>query len=544
MSAVAANAVASLDRLFEAACRSDQPGYVAGVAKDGQLLYRRAFGLASIEHAVANTPATRMRIGSTTKHFTSLGILLLAEDGKLEPDAKLRTYLPELTSAMGEPTLRQLMNHMSGVRDPLEVTAFFLTEGLYPKLSVDIVYRWSQRFSRMNFPPGERWAYSNIGYTLLSFVIERVSGKTLTEFLRDRIFVPLGMIDTALQMDDMKIVPGIASFHMPDAKGGYTRGIYPSELLGSGGIVSTVDDMLRWMAHLRQPDIVGRPETWAQFRNRPHFNSGGESDYCLGLMRQSHGGAELVHHAGATLGTTCMMLTVPEHALDIIVMSNRMDSDPTALSMRIAEAVLGEPLRTKPSAAPLAGRDFLVGRYFSAKSGMLAELGAHGEQLSVSISKGPAIPATQRDGGLLADSPIGPVTLNVGTVPPTGKLERVEISNCGVRETFERLPDEPPSPQSLADDVAGGYVMEDFDTPVDIVLEEQSLFIDLRSRYQLARLKLEPLSSEVLIFSGSTLGLPLAGTVVLERDRDSRVSGFFLTTGRTWNLHFSRRVDQ
>jgi CubicO group peptidase (beta-lactamase class C family) len=544
MSAVSAEVVASLDRLFEAACRSDQPGYVAGVAKDGKLLYRRAFGLASIEHAVANTPATRMRIGSTTKHFTSLAILLLAEDGKLDADTKLRTYLPELTGAMGEPTLRQLMNHMGGIRDPLEVTAFFLTEGLYPKLSVDIVYRWSQRFSRMNFPPGERWAYSNIGYTLLSFVIERVSGKTLSEFLHERIFVPLGMVDTALQMDDMKIVPGIASFHMPDAKGGYSRGIYPSELLGSGGIVSTVDDMLRWMAHLRQPDIVGRPETWAQFRSRPRFNSGGESDYCIGLMRQDHGGPELVHHAGATLGATCMMLTVPERALDMIVMSNRMDSDPTGLSMRIAEVVLGEPLRVKPSAAPLAGRDFLTGRYFSAKSGMLAELGAHGEQLSVSISKGPAIPATARAEGLLADSPIGPVTLNLGTLPPPAKLARIEISNCGIREIFERLPDEPPSPPSLAGDLTGSYVMEDFDTPVDIVIEEQSLFIDLRSRYQPVRLKLEPLSSEVLFFAGSTLGLPLAGTVVLERDRDTRVSGFSLTTGRTWNLHFSRRVDQ
>jgi len=539
MSVAASDAVAALDRLFEAACRSDQPGYVVGVTKDGAVLYRRAFGLASIEHAVANTPTTRMRIGSTTKHFTSLALMLLAEDGKLDLDAPLRSCLPELTGPVGEPTLRQLMNHMSGIRDPLDTTAFFLTEGLYPKLSIDTIYRWSQRYSRMNHPPGERWAYSNMGYNLLSFAIERVSGQTLAAFMQNRIFAPLGMVDSALLPDDMRVVPGLASFHTPSPAGGFNRGIYPCELLGGGGIASTVDDMLRWMAHLRRPGIVGSPQTWALFQTRPRFTSGVESDYCMGLMRQRHRGPELVHHSGGTLGATCMMLTVPEHALDIIIMSNRMDSDPMGLSIRIAEFMLGDAMRPRVPGAALEGRESLPGRYLGTKSGLLVEIGAQGGHLSLSIAAGPAVPAIENEGGLCAESLIGPVVLHTVALLQE-KPERIELSNCGEREVFERLPVAPPAVESIVEGLVGRYRLADFDTPVDIVFEDQVLSIDLLSRYQSTRLRLEPLSGEVLRLSSAFLGIPFSGTVVLERDGKGGVSGFFLTSPRTWNLYFRR----
>src|ERR1700712_1498519 len=107
--------VAALDDVFQAVNRSDAPGVVVGVALHGKPVYRKAFGLASIEHGVANTPWTRMRIGSTSKHFTCLAALLLVEDGKLDLDAGVRTWLPELPEMTEEPTLRQFMTHTSGL---------------------------------------------------------------------------------------------------------------------------------------------------------------------------------------------------------------------------------------------------------------------------------------------------------------------------------------------------------------------------------------------------------------------------------------------
>src|SRR5580698_9960137 len=110
-----------LDALFAPWNRTDEPGLVVAVAKDGAVIYRRGFGMASLETGAANTPATRMRIGSISKHFTCLLALLLAEDGKLDIDAPIRSYVPELSGPGGDPTLRQLMQHRGGSRCYLDL---------------------------------------------------------------------------------------------------------------------------------------------------------------------------------------------------------------------------------------------------------------------------------------------------------------------------------------------------------------------------------------------------------------------------------------
>jgi D-aminopeptidase len=147
MNTLSAETAAAFDKLLEPSQRSDAPGYVVGVSRNNQTIYRRATGLASVELAVANTVSTRMRIGSVTKQFTGLAVMLLVEDGKLDIDLTVRHYLPELAGPNGSPTLRQLLNHTSGVRDALESVAFFLTEGLFPQIPAGLTHQWSSRFS-------------------------------------------------------------------------------------------------------------------------------------------------------------------------------------------------------------------------------------------------------------------------------------------------------------------------------------------------------------------------------------------------------------
>ena len=162
-----------LDALFAPWNRTDEPGMVVGVVKDGALLYRRGFGMASLEHGAANTPATRMRIGSITKHFTCLLALLLAEEGELDLDQPIRTYIPELTGPGGDPTLRQLMQHRGGSRCYLDLS--FIGHGMStPPVghALEILVRQKSR----NFAPGEAMIYNNGGYHLVSIAIERVGG--------------------------------------------------------------------------------------------------------------------------------------------------------------------------------------------------------------------------------------------------------------------------------------------------------------------------------------------------------------------------------
>jgi D-aminopeptidase len=184
-------ALAAIDALVAPLNRSDAPGLVLGIARHGRLLYRRAVGMASLEMGVALTPTTRMRIASTSKHFTAMAVLLLAEDGLLDVEDAVQKYLPELPqlSANG-PTLRHLLTHTSGWRghDELWAIAHGLTFTL-PGPGLPAMARQSE----LNFEPGTHMVYSNGGYFLLAKIVERVSGQSFNDFLKARLFGPLGM---------------------------------------------------------------------------------------------------------------------------------------------------------------------------------------------------------------------------------------------------------------------------------------------------------------------------------------------------------------
>lgn len=198
--------LAAVDALFAPFGRTDAPGCVVGIALGGRVVYRKAFGLASVQHGVANTPRTRMRIGSTSKHFTCLAALLLAEEGKLDLDAPASVALPDLTlpTLRGMPTLRQFMHHTSGWRCALDLAMLGNGMALMPTGWMPAA---AARQQGVNFAPGTGQIYNNVGYHLLSMAIDRAAGMPLEAFLRERVFVPLGMDDTEGIPSDHTVTP-------------------------------------------------------------------------------------------------------------------------------------------------------------------------------------------------------------------------------------------------------------------------------------------------------------------------------------------------
>ena len=545
------SAVQRLDELFKPWNGASAPGLVVAVAHRGRVIYRRGFGLASIEHAVVNTPATRMRIGSTSKQFAALAAMLLAEEGRLDPEAPILRYLPELKNAAGEPTLRQLMLHTGGVRDPM-VAELLRHRGLLPVLPAGHILAMSQRFRDGNFPPGERMNYSNNGYHLLSLAIERASGKSLGEVLTGHILRPLGMHHTELLPSDMRIVPGLASFHVPLPDGSYRRGIYPTEeLLGAGGMISTVDDMLTWMAHLRSPEKkVGSAATWTQMLQRPRYSSGAEGSYCLGLLRTPYRGVETVQHSGATLGAACQMLTVPEQALDIIIMTNRSDVPAAALANKIIDIVLeGEGLEPPKRPVPAQEHEALLGRWYSPRSHTLLEFIRH--RLEPQSPDVLAVKTHNELSGFLfeVDGVLRKAGYSVETLDirkafanPVASSE-LECSLDGNIESFARMTGEPPSAERIAGYAAGRYRLPDFGIEMELSLKEGRLRLDVLSPYEANHLELEPFSTEVLgsRSTQSVVAQPLPNaTVVLERGSDGAVSGLWLNGNRERNIWFER----
>ncbi len=362
-----------LDALFAPWGRTDEPGLVVGVVKDGRLIYRRAFGLASLEHSVANAPTTRMRIGSISKHFTCLLALLLAEEGRFDLDQPIRAYVPELAGPGGDPTPRQLMQHRGGSRCYLDLG--FIGHGLsLPPLGWPL--KAQARQQGRNFAPGEAMIYNNGGYNLVSIALERVGGAPFEDQLKARLFDVVGMPDTASVPTDHDITPGIATFHTPRRGGRWRRGmVWSDDLRGEGAIISTVDDMLRWMAHLRTRNLFGSPSTWTQLVELPRYADGRVGVYALGLLHGSYRGLDILHHSGGVSGGSSQMLLLPNDGLDVFIMANgAREANPGRLAQQVVDIVLAD--RVGPEAPPLKAEDYQpwLGDWWSAETGMVYSL--------------------------------------------------------------------------------------------------------------------------------------------------------------------------
>ncbi len=540
-----AAALAAIDALVAPFNRSDAPGLVMGIARHGRLLYRRAVGMASLEMGVANTPTTRMRIASTSKHFTAMAVLLLAEDGLLDVDDAVQKHLPELPQlSPNGPTLRHLLTHTSGWRGHDELWA--LAHGLTftrpgPGLPA------MARQSALNFAPGTHMVYSNGGYFLLAKIVERVSGQSFDDFLKARLFGPLGMPDTASVATDLDVVPGLAGLYLPAPGGGWQRGLYPCELDGGGSLVSTVDDMLRWLAHMHGSEkTVGSAKSWALLSAPTTLLSGSEVTYGFGLARHPYRGVEIVHHAGAVLGAQSQMLSVPAHGLDIIVMVNGAAVSPSTLALKVVELLLGDALQ-QPEARPLASAfPSLIGQNYHAPStGSVIGFADVAGKLGMSWQASGAKPLHQGEGKLwlgLQDLPINDLVLDAGDIDPQRAPDTLLLHEGGQPCRFERLPQTVPGIAAVAEQLCGDYTSADLDATARMALTDGTLLLTVHGRHGQHACTLAPMSADVMTLTSTdpVLGQMGHSTLTVEREQ-GRVTGLRLHTLRTRNIHLVRQ---
>lgn len=362
---------AKLDTLMEPFNRSDKPGLVVGVAVGGKPLYRRGFGLANVELPVALTPSMRLRIGSATKQFCCLAIMLLAEAGKLSPDESVRRYIPELHPYADSITLRALMTHTSGMRCSLDIFALTCSIMSRPLPAKEQLKLLAQLHSA-NFESGETFLYSNGGYVLLTEVIARVSGSSFEDFLQAHVLEPIGLFDTAARPLDTTCLANSATLHVANKAGGFDRGVFGPAIGGEGSMVSTVDDMLAWLRHLNQPK-VGSEATWQAMRTPARLHSGASTGYGLGLIFGKHRGLDIVFHTGHVMGGNCQILKAPALDLDLVVMTNVDAIDARAVAAQILDTCVED---LDPVVAH-QGASVPMGRFFAANTGRYLHLIEH-----------------------------------------------------------------------------------------------------------------------------------------------------------------------
>lgn len=316
--------VAGAERAFEKAAKTNPlpaPGCAVGVSLNGESVFEKAFGMAEMEHSVPNTPQTIFESGSVAKQFTAAALVLLQLDGKLKIDDDVRKYIPELPQYDKPITIRHLLNHTAGLRDWGSVMA--LTGAgrgdrvVTQAIALDVIYRQKH----LDFTPGAEYSYSNSGYQLAAEIVERVSKQKFSTFIEERIFKPLGMTNSSWREDFQQIVPGRAqAYSRQGANAPWRLNMPIMNVVGNGGMLTTVGDWLKWNAML-DAKTFGEPFVQA-LETQGVLNDGRKIAYALGVSVGDYRGIKEVTHSGATAGYQTYLARFPERKLSVAVLCN------------------------------------------------------------------------------------------------------------------------------------------------------------------------------------------------------------------------------
>jgi CubicO group peptidase (beta-lactamase class C family) len=323
------------------------PGCAVGVTRQGELVLSKSYGLADLAQRTPIGPETRFYLASLAKQFTAMSIVLLAQDHRLSLDDDIRKWVPEVPSFGPTITLRHLLNHTSGLRDYLTLLAVtgwpsdgMLTEQQFLELIA--------RQRGLNFPPGEQFLYSNTGYALLSIVVKRASGQSLRDFAAARIFAPLGMTHSEFRDDHTSNVPDRAlgyqlvgtSYHLSEPR---------ADVVGDGGMYSTLADLARWDANF-ETGVVGGKEGIALMQRPARLNGTDSIPYALGLTISSYRGLRTLSHSGAYGGYRTTLLRFPDQHTSVITLCNTATA-PASLAQQVATVFLESQMQPQQVAS-------------------------------------------------------------------------------------------------------------------------------------------------------------------------------------------------
>jgi len=327
------------------------PGVSIAVVRDGQVVCSKGYGMANVELSVPATDKTVYQLASVTKTFTAAAIMMLVEKGKLGLDDKISKHLADLPKAWENVTVRQLLNHTSGIKSYTSVRDFLKTarKDCQQREILDLVAK-----EPMDFGPGEKWLYNNTGYFLLGMLIEKVTGKTYGEFLTERIFKPLGMSQTRAN-DLHAIIPNRAQGY--DWEGGVLRNgeyVSPTQPFSAGMLVSSVSDLVKWDAALASEKLL-KKSTLDQMWTPTKTSKGGMATYGFGWQVDKVNGHRLIAHGGGIPGFSTQVSRFADDRLTIIVLTNAGNGSAGALAQGIAGRIV--PALKQKAEVPIADND-------------------------------------------------------------------------------------------------------------------------------------------------------------------------------------------
>lgn len=531
------------DSVFQRFDRTDSPGCALGVYQDGRILYARGYGMASLEHGVALTPRSVLDVGSISKQFTAMAVLMLEKEGKLRLDDPIRKYIPEMPAYADRITIRRALSQTSGLRDLYVMMG--QTGRSFQGDTIDAL-RVITRSAEPNYEPGARYLYTNSGWILAAQAVYRITGKSLAEFAEERIFTPLGMRDTRYLADATTVIPGGAEGYAPRSGpgGGFrlARSTYDGAIVGAGGVHTTIEDFGRWLVNFDSAtvggaDIIRTMTTATMLNDSLPARSGPTQAYAVGLNVGTLRGLPVVSHGGSWAGYRGHFLRFPEQRFAVATFCNLTTSGPDSLARKVAGIYLGD--RMQPDSAEAwvaeltgaAGGDLpatslraLAGAWRNVERGEVRRTRLAGDTLHI-VGGGDRTRMVPLAGGRFRAGPGTEIRFEGdGAAAPS----RMIVRTVWEAVTYVRTDTVALTPKQLAEYV-GDYRSPEVDATHTWRVEKGQLVVYANER----RLGvLEPAYRD---------GFTRGGAVIdVERDRRGRITGFVVEVGRVRHLRFTR----
>ena len=534
---------AKVDRLFETWATENTPGAALAVVRDGEVVYKRGYGTANLEHDVPITPSTVFDIASVSKQFAGLAIAMLVQQGKLSLDDDYRKHLPEMPDFGKTITIRHLLHHTSGIRDwpgTLAVAGWLMED----VISFQQILNMARHQQDLNFDPGDEHLYSNTNYNLLAEIVARVSGQPFREWTDENLFKPLGMTSTHFQDDQDNLIENKAYGYYRDGLA-FKRASNNLTAMGSSSLFSTVEDLGKWVLNFETASVGGR-EAIELMHQQGVLNNGETIDYAFGVSQGEYRGLKIMSHSGAWASFRTVIVRVPEMRFAVIVLSNFAEANPGALARQIGELYLSggspgddeEEIEEAPKPPQVIevsteALERVSGHYWFEDAGALRHL--YVKDGTLMYSRGGSSES--------ALAPVGENVFRMLDVPvkvevsfrmsDEGKPEAmIVVVADGEPSVMPAVEPADSSPAALSA-YTGTYYSEELDTSYVMQVEDGQLRAKHRRREPIA---LTPTIQDR--FSGDAW---FFSQVRFTRDAERNVDGLLVSNGRSRNIRFEKR---
>lgn len=507
---------AQADKIFSAFA-THTPGCAVGVANHGTVVLKSGYGMADLERNVPITADTVFESGSVAKQFTATALLLLAQQGKISLDDPLRKYLPEIPDYGTPLTIRHVMSHLSGLREWRLIAALSgVGEGSFVLNNQDLLRIASQQRA-LNFVPGTAYSYTNTGFNIATILIERVlaNGKTFQDFTREAIFEPLQMTHTRWRDDFRALVPNRALAYGRAPGGVWTQQTPIENIIGAGGMLSTVGDWLLWNENFTHAK-VGGPDLLKSLQTPATLANGKTITYAAGLVVSKADGLREVSHGGATGGYRTWIGRYPDQGVSVAVMCNSAQADPTQLGRDVARLLTGAVPAPKPAsfAVDTPKLQELTGMYRKVRDNSVAEVRVKEGKLTMDSNQ-PLVPT-------------GPGSFSAGERQFLFETTGFRIVTPDGETLYERVQAAHPSASELAS-LAGTYNSPETSATLTVAAKQDELTLAIGSN---PPVRLRPTFRDAFTMPGAAIRFL--------RDAGGNVTGLSAGDDRAWDLRFTK----